>query len=138
MTPFKIITGICGLSQREAAAFLDTRIDTVKSWSSGRNPAPEGVIRELAELALKIDIAADEAVAEIERLASAHGANADIELGLAADDHEAESLGWPCASCHAAVIGLAAIRAMGQGYTVRIVPRGSTVATAAAADAHDN
>ena len=50
MTPLAASLQLCGLSQREAAAFLDVRLDTLKSWSSGRGPTPEGVMRELAAL----------------------------------------------------------------------------------------
>lgn len=36
-----------GLSQSEAAALHGVRIDTVKSWSSGRNPVPPGAWEDL-------------------------------------------------------------------------------------------
>lgn len=36
-----------GLSQSEAAALHGVRIDTVKSWSSGRNNVPQGAWDEL-------------------------------------------------------------------------------------------
>lgn len=36
-----------GLSLAEAAVLHDVRLDTVKSWSSGRNPTPAGVWDEL-------------------------------------------------------------------------------------------
>lgn len=36
-----------GLSQSEAAKLHGVRLDTVKSWSSGRNPAPHGVWDDL-------------------------------------------------------------------------------------------
>jgi hypothetical protein len=36
-----------GLSQAEAAALHDVRLDTVKSWSAGRNPVPEGAWADL-------------------------------------------------------------------------------------------
>jgi hypothetical protein len=57
-----------------------------------------------------------------------------IEIGLAADDHEAQALGWPCVGAQEAMLGLVVARCR---RPVRIVPRGSTVATAAATDAHD-
>ena len=50
MTPFAAALRLCGLSQPEAAAYLNSRIDTVKKWGQGSNPAPEGVMRELADL----------------------------------------------------------------------------------------
>lgn len=36
-----------GLSQSEAAALHKVRLDTVKSWSAGRNPVPAGAWDEL-------------------------------------------------------------------------------------------
>lgn len=36
-----------GLSQAEAAALHGVRLDTVKSWSAGRNPVPIGAWSEL-------------------------------------------------------------------------------------------
>jgi hypothetical protein len=36
-----------GLSQSEAATLHNTRIDTIKSWSVGRRPVPDGAWAEL-------------------------------------------------------------------------------------------
>jgi len=115
----------CGLSHREAADFLTVRIDTVKSWSSGRNGTPEGAIAELRGLYARIETAAGEALTVINHAP----ADAEIEIGMAADDYEAQHLGWPCVGAHAAVLGLVAARTK---RLVRIVPRGTTIATAAA------
>jgi len=41
---------VCGLSQQEAAAFFDVRLDTVKGWCSGRKAVPDGVWSQLADL----------------------------------------------------------------------------------------
>lgn len=135
-TTFALLCQLGGLSQREAATFLKVRPDTVKSWSAGRNRTPPGVIATLAELAERIDAAADEAVEEIEqRMEVAGAAPGVIELGLAGDDREAQSLGWPCIGTHRAVIALTAARALnllafeGHATRVEIVPRGSTPAT---------
>jgi hypothetical protein len=119
----------CGLSIREAAIFLNVREDTVKSWRSGRNPTPLAVVIELRGLYLKIGRAAREAIAAIDEAP----AGAEIELGIAVDDHEAQALGLPCVGAHAAVLGLIAAST---ARPMRIVPRGSTIASAAAADAH--
>lgn len=59
MTTFKHALMICGLTQSEAADFLGVRIDTVKSWSAGRNAPPEGVWKLLASLFNQIQDAAD-------------------------------------------------------------------------------
>lgn len=128
MTAFALLIARCGFSHREAADFLSVRLDTVKSWSAGRNRAPAGAIADLRALHAKIERAASEALAVI-----AEQKPEEIELGIVADDHEAQGLGWPCVGAHAAVLGLVVARA---GIPVRIVPRGSTPATAAAAEAH--
>jgi hypothetical protein len=129
MTTFALLCNRCGLSLREAADFLGVRQDTVRSWSIGRRGAPASAIEELRALYAKIERAAGEAVAMARK---ARGAT--IELGIAADDHEARSLGWPCVGAQAASLGLVAARL---GASVVIVPRGSTGATAAAADIHE-
>ncbi len=105
--------------------FLKVRIDTIKSWSSGRNGAPEGAIAELRGLYARIETAAGEALTTINHAPP----GAKIELGMAADDYEAQHLGWPCVGAHAAVLGLVAARTE---RLVRIVPRGTNIATAAA------
>src|SRR5690606_5886364 len=43
-----------GLSQAQAAALHGVRLDTVKSWSAGRNPIPEGAWAELREYEAQI------------------------------------------------------------------------------------
>ncbi|GAB5502777.1 hypothetical protein [Pyruvatibacter sp.] len=47
MTLFAATLRLLGLSQQDAAHLLDARIDTIKSWASGRNGVPEGVWDEL-------------------------------------------------------------------------------------------
>lgn len=128
-TAFALLLDRCGLSHREAAVLLEVRPDTVKSWSAGRNRPPAGVLADLRRLYAAIERAAAEAVAQI----ALAPADAEIELGLASDDAEAQGLGWPCVGAQAAMLGIVAARC---GRPVRIVPRGSTLATAAAADAH--
>lgn len=129
MTPYDLLRRRCGLSQPEAAEFHKVRLDTVKSWCSGRNRANDGVLAELRRLHAQIERVAAEALAAI----AAAPAAEEIELGYAADDHEAQGLGWPCVGAQAASLGLVIARC---DRPVRLAPRGSTVATAAAADAH--
>lgn len=120
----------CGLSQREAADVLHVSINTAKSWMAGRAIPRPGVIAELRRLYATIERAAGEALAAIEAAPDADV----IELGYAADDHEAQGLGWPCVGAQAAMLGIVAARC---GRPVRLVPRGSTHATAAAAEEHE-
>lgn len=115
-TLFALLIQVCGLSHREAAAFLDVRLDTVKSWSTGRNPTPARVVEELGNLAFAIEEAADKTLEYISE------APAEIELPMAADDKRARELGWPCLGAHRAMIALAAARAVSEGLTVHIIP----------------
>ena len=137
MTPFSLLTECCGLSQREAAALLGVRPDTVQSWTTGRRNAPAGALLELARLAVAIERAAGEGVAIVEARATDSGEPSAIELGLAVDDEDARSVGWPCVGAHRAVLGRVVARLVASGRPVAIVPRGSTPATAAAADARE-
>lgn len=114
---------------------LGVRFDTVNSWSSGRRTPPEGVIRQLRDLYARIEQAASQGLAGYaDAIAQLGDAPDAIELGLAADDAEAQSIGWPCVGAMAAAFGLIAARAE---VPVRIVPRGAALASAAAADIHD-
>lgn len=49
-----------GLSQAEAAGIHSVRLDTVKSWSSGRNPVPPGAWDDLREYERRIVDRAEE------------------------------------------------------------------------------
>lgn len=86
-----------------------------------RSPA---VLDELRGLYARIERAAAEAIAAIQQAPD----GAEIEIGLASDDPEAQSLGWPCVGAQAAVLGLV-VAALDR--PVRIVPRGSTQASGA-------
>jgi len=129
-TPFSLLVSLAGLSQREAGDFLGVRIDTVKSWSSGRNRCPDGALAELRALFVKQAQTAQETLAEIERLEIGYGSPDAIELGEPVDDDDARSIGWPCVG---AWRGMAARVVAGTDRPVEIVPRGSTPATRAAA-----
>lgn len=131
---FNILCQRCGLLQREAAKFLDVSLSTVKAWGQNKNSCPDGVICELIDLYDRMEIAADEALTSFILQGEPAGV---VELGVSVDDAEAQTLGWPCVGTHAAVLGLVSISLIAEGHRVKIVPRGSTVVTAAAADAHN-
>lgn len=133
VTLFPAILAARGLSHREAADLLGVRLDTVKSWSSGRRTVSPGALAELWALADRQEEAAQQATDAWESA----GKPPSVEIGVAADDHEARGLGWPCAGAHLAV-ARRVWELIGTETQVRVVPRGSTVATAAAADAHGN
>ena len=50
MTLVSALISACGLSNREAAKYLDVRLDTLHSWSSGRRTPPDGAVHQLAQL----------------------------------------------------------------------------------------
>lgn len=50
ITLFAASLKVCGLSHSEAADYLSVRLDTVKSWSAGRNSVPDGVWDQMREL----------------------------------------------------------------------------------------
>jgi len=129
MTAFALLESLAGLSHREAAEFHRVRVDTVKSWAVGRNNCPRGALDELRALIKMQERAARETLAIIKR-----GRPDEIELGCPSDDHEARSLGWPCVGAWAA---MAARVAAATDRPIILVPRGSTLASAAAADARE-
>lgn len=129
ITAYALLLDRCGLSHREAAELHGVRLDTVRSWASARNRTPPGVMTELRTLHAQIEAAAAQALAVIAQAP----AEAEIELGLASDDAEARALGLPAVGAHAALLGLVVAQT---DRAVRIVPRGSTSGSAAAADAH--
>lgn len=131
MTPFNLLRQLAGLSLQKTADALNVRLDTVKSWDSGRRGSPDGALHELRALIARQERAAAEALALI-----AKQRPAELELGYAADDHEAQSLGWPCVGAQAAVLGRILAGAPND-VKIHLVPRGSTVGTAAAADARE-
>lgn len=129
-TPFALLNLLAGLSQREAAEYLCVRPDTVKSWCAGRNACPEGAHRDMRDLIAKQKRAAAEAIAQIKRLSLDHGSPDVIELAEPVDDDDAQAIGWPSVG---AWRGMAARVVLGAPHVqFRIVPRGSTPATAAA------
>lgn len=82
MTTFASALRICGLSLQEAADYFDVRLDTVKSWSAGRNPAPDGVWMMLADLWQRIENAADFASADLDPSDKAVRQNLSADNGL--------------------------------------------------------
>ena len=129
MTPFALLVGVCGLSPGEAADLVGEDHGMVDAWLAGRGDAPLPVLVELSDLEARIEHAANAMAATIRDAPAA----AEIELGYAVDDAEARHLGWPCCGAQRAALGRAIARA---GRPVQLVPRGSTPATAGAADAH--
>ena len=129
MTPYRLLLSRVGLSQADAATLHQVRLDTIKSWCTGRARAPVGVIAELRTLYARQKKAATEAL----RMIAERPEVSQIELGYAVDDQEAAGMGWPCAAAQWASLGMVVAAC---DRPVSLVPRGTTVATAAAADQH--
>ena len=91
MTRYALLLEACGLSHREAADLHLVSLDTVKSWSTGRNAAPPAAIAELRVLAADIARRAVEALEDIRRLAKRA-----VILHYPVDDETARTLGFPC------------------------------------------
>lgn len=132
MTPAATLINFAGLSQREAADMLRVRLDTVKSWMAGRNALPPGALADLRSLIATQERAAAEYLAQMQAMISAHGAPDEIEIGYPADDHEARAMGSPCVGAWRAICARVIATSP---VPIILVPRGSTPATAAAADA---
>lgn len=131
MTPYRLLLSRVGLSQADAATLHQVRLDTIKSWCAGRARAPSGVIAELRALHSRQKHAANQALQMITERPEV----GQIELGYAVDDAEAQTMGWPCASAQWASLGMIVA---GTDKQITLAPRGTTVATAAAADAREN
>ena len=131
LTLYSLLISVSGLSQKEAARFHGVRPDTVKSWSAGRNAAPEGALSEIKNLIRLQRRAADEMVKLIKSKKMD-----EVELGLASDDYEAQQqpLGWPCVSAQAQVFGMVAGMV---DIKIKIVPRGSTLGSSLAIEQHE-
>lgn len=101
MTLYAAALRLLGLSQSDAAGLHGVRLDTVKSWSAGRNPVPNGIWDELRHLNMMQDVAVDAALDEIDKHPDAEG----IDL-LTNTDRAAE---WPGEGVHMAVLARVAL-----------------------------
>lgn len=81
MTTFKSSLAICGLSQKQAADFLDVGLQTVKHWSSGRNNVPGGVWEMLSDLYARIERSADLASVKLDDVDPRQWGNIRADLG---------------------------------------------------------
>lgn len=134
-TALRLALDACGLSQREAAELLGVRTDTVDKAARGKSATPAGWIRQLRELHAAQRASANETLKIISRQVAIAGPG-EIELGFCADDTEARSLGFPCVGAHSAVLRMV-WESLPDACAVTLVPRASTRATAAAAEAHN-
>lgn len=103
---YDVVRRRCGLSQQEAADLRGVRLDSVKSWCSGRRQAPVEAVEQLRELETTIARAG----AVYAKLVKARQGRAE-ETGLPVyfvaeptSEKQAREFGWPSSSaCLAAV-----------------------------------
>jgi hypothetical protein len=72
-TNFSRLRKLVGLSSLEAAQFLDVSLDTIKSWSSGRNGTPEWAIDDLRLLWSDLERRADIGIQQLYAMIEAQG-----------------------------------------------------------------
>ena len=140
MTPFAALQSLCGLSNREAADYLSISESAVEKYRRGAKTPARGHLSELHDLWSVIDEAAmrlAEAMVESDLLNQAD----QIEIGYPSDDYEAQSLGLPNVGAWRQMLArvideLIMADATFDPTRIQLVPRGSTLATAAASDQH--
>ena len=123
MSVYDLMRQCCGLSQTEAAEFQNVRLDTVKSWCSGRRPAPARAVAELRDLYRRIFEAGTSYAAQLER----RGPQVDEDgsqrylVSEPRDDQDAIAQGWPNKAACLAALGVA-IAALPADAVAELVP----------------
>lgn len=133
MTPFSALLAASGLSYAEAGAILGATKETVRDWARGKSRTPVDALEAIHNLVSQMLEKSDTLLDAYEELAKRHGSPDAIEIGMSTDDHEAKANGFVNLDHERATIGLA-VAQLPLG-AVKIVPRGSTVATVATAAA---
>jgi hypothetical protein len=130
---FNTLLAASGLTQSEAADWFDTNKAQIVDWARGKSRVPDRVVNQIADLAERILGRADTLADQIQKLVNEHGLPKEIEIAISTDDHEAALNGLPTVSTERVCIGWALAQLAAETRArVKIVPRGSTVATAAA------
>ncbi|MCK1354206.1 hypothetical protein IVB56_24890 [Bradyrhizobium sp. CW7] len=118
---YNLLREACGISQAEAAEHVHgTRLDTVKSWSSDRRPAPGWAINHLQSLHRRIH-AAGINYAEVIKKQSTEGNT--FVLRIATSDDDARWNGFPSLSAQRLALAIA-ISQLPDDADIRIVDRG--------------
>jgi hypothetical protein len=109
---YNLLRETCGISQVEAAEVVhEARLDSVKSWCSDRRTAPSGVMRELRELAKKINAAGLAYAAQLITLKAAQPVSVPgtVDVGVPHDDLDARHCGFPSLGAAMRAIAIAVI-----------------------------
>lgn len=115
---YNVLREACGISQAEAAEFHSTRLDSVKSWCTGRRSAPQGVISDLQKLARRIQTAGMDHAELLKRMTKG-----DVYfIGISYDERDARALGFPSMSAQMRAVAIA-ISQLPDDSEVRIVER---------------
>jgi hypothetical protein len=135
-TNFSRLRKLVGLSSSEVAQYFEVSLDTVKSWSSGRNNAPEWALDDLRLLWIDLERRAEMVVQQLYEAIKAQGAPpSTIEFGAPATDREArEELDLPFASVFDTFIAIVMTRT---DIPVVVVPRESTPLNRSAVEARE-
>lgn len=116
---YNLLREACGISQAEAADHVhETRLDTVKSWSSDRRPAPGWAINQLQSLSRRIRRAGRDYAELIKKTSRGN----TFLIGLAHDDADARALGFPSTAAQLQAIATA-ISLLPDDAEIRLVPR---------------
>lgn len=122
ITNFALVCQATGLTNREISEYLDVRVDTLKDWKNGRRKVPQGVLAEVSDCVEAIHEAAEEMLLGLARKADQEGGLGRIALGLAQNDEEAQSIGFPSMAIHRAVVSHILARSMAVGWQVDVLP----------------
>ncbi|MGY3689923.1 hypothetical protein ACVIGA_000003 [Bradyrhizobium sp. USDA 3240] len=130
MSVYDLMRQRCGLSQTEAAEFQSVRLDTVKSWCSGRRPAPARAVAELRDLYRRILEAGASYAEQLERRGAHVGEDGSQRylVGEPLDDQDAIAQGWPNKAACLAALGVA-IAALPVDAVAELVPRDKATGT---------
>lgn len=105
MTTFRLLATNCGLSLKDAAAFLAMPEATASAYWKGKRQAPPKAIRKLHALDRRIESLTMRLVAGIEDMLSDIAAKPKaLKLKRITTDKAAQAYRLPCASCHEAVV----------------------------------
>jgi hypothetical protein len=116
---YNLLREACGISQAEAAEFVHgTRLDSVKSWSTDRRTAPQGVISDLQKLAREIQNAGTIYAALLKKISKG---NVYI-IGLPSDEKDARGCGFPSIGAQMRAIAIA-ISHLPEDSEIRMVER---------------
>ncbi|OKO67340.1 hypothetical protein [Bradyrhizobium sp. NAS96.2] len=117
---YNLLREACGISQSEAADHIhETRLDTVKSWSSDRRPAPQWAINQMQSMVRRIRAAGETFAEQIKQ--RAQGQNVFV-IGLPHDDDDARACGFPSSAAQHQAIAIA-ISLLPDDAEIRLVAR---------------